>query len=184
MFHDNRKVTISGIIPRNDEWNNKAELVNNHLKEMCKAANIDFIDNSKNFNPKKHLNNSKRHLNDKVSYKLSNILKVNYISSIYKWYDINKPFVNINSNDIISSNISDICTENVSKTAPPIRTPNLESEYCGNKLKFLRTSNLHRIIIAQINISSIRNKFEALVNEAMLTFLLYQKLKSPPQHNF
>ena len=83
MFHDNRKVTISGIIRRNDEWNNKAELVNNHLKEMCKSANIDFIDNSKNFNPKKHLNNSKLHLNDKGSYKLSNIL-VNYISSIYK----------------------------------------------------------------------------------------------------
>ena len=177
LFQDNRKVTISGIIPRNDEWNNKAELVNNHLKEMCKAANIDFIDNSKNFNPKKHLNNSKRHLNDEVSYKLNNILEVNYISSIYKWYDINQPFANINSNDIVSSNISDICTENVSKTAPPIRSPNLESEYCGNKLKSLRTSNLHRIIIAQINISSIRNKFEALVNEAMLTFLLYLKLK-------
>ena len=83
LFHDNRKVTISGIIPRNDEWNNKAELVNNHLKEMCKFSNIDFIDNSENFNPKKHLNNSKLHLNDKGSYKLSNIV-VNYISSIYK----------------------------------------------------------------------------------------------------
>ena len=83
LFHDNRKVTISGIIPRNDEWNNKAELVINHFKKMCKSANIDFIDNSKNFNPKKHLNNSKLHLNDKGSYKLSNIL-VNYISSIYK----------------------------------------------------------------------------------------------------
>ena len=31
LFHDNRNVTI---IPRNDEWNNKAELVKNHLKEM------------------------------------------------------------------------------------------------------------------------------------------------------
>ena len=47
LFHDNRKVKISGIIPRNDEWNNKAELVNNQLKEMSKSANIDFIDNSK-----------------------------------------------------------------------------------------------------------------------------------------
>ena len=82
-FHDNRKVTISAIISRNDEWNNKAELVNNHLKKMCKSANIDFIDNSKKFNPKKHLNNSKLHLNDKGSYNLSNIL-VNYKSSIYK----------------------------------------------------------------------------------------------------
>ena len=71
--------------------------------------------------------------------------------------------MNINSNDI-TSNISDVSTESVSKTAPPIRNPNLESEYFGNKLKSLRTSNLHRIIIAQININSIRNKFKALVN--------------------
>ena len=125
---------------------------------MCKSANIDFIDNSKNFNPKKHLNNSKLHLNDKGSYKLSNIL-VNYISSIYKWYDINKPFVNINSNDIVS-NKSDVCTDSVSKTSPPIRNLNLKPEYFGNKLKSLRTTNLHRIIIAQININSIRNKFK------------------------
>ena len=124
LFHDNRKVTISGVIPRNDEWNSKTELANNHLKEMCNSANIDFIDNSKNFNSKKHLNNSKLHLNDKRSYKLSNIL-VNYISSIYKWYDINKPFANINSNDV-TSNISDVCTESFSNTAPHIRNPNLE----------------------------------------------------------
>ena len=101
----------------------RQELANNHLKEMCKSANIDFIDNSKNFNSKKHLNNSKLHLNDKRSYKLSNVL-VNYISSIYKWY-INKPFVNINSNDV-TSNISDVCTESFSNTAPHIRNPNLE----------------------------------------------------------
>ena len=50
---------------------------------MCKSTNIDFIDNSKHFNPKKHLINSNLHLNDKGSYKLNNIL-VNYISSIYK----------------------------------------------------------------------------------------------------
>ena len=50
---------------------------------MHKSSNTDFIDNSKNFNPKKRLHNSKLHLNDKGSYKLSNIV-VNYISSIYK----------------------------------------------------------------------------------------------------
>ena len=71
--------------------------------------------------------------------------------------------MNINSNDVLSI-ISDICTESVSKTTTSIQNPNLEPEYFGNKLKSLRTSNLHRIIIAQINIDSIRNKFEALVN--------------------
>ena len=57
---------------------------------MCKSVNVDFIDNNKNYDPKKKLNNSKLHLNNKGSDKLSNIL-VNYICSINKWYDINKP---------------------------------------------------------------------------------------------
>ena len=69
MFHNNRKVAVSGIIPRNDEWNNNAELVNNHLREMRKSVNIDFIDNGKNFNPKYCLNNGRLHLNDEGSYK-------------------------------------------------------------------------------------------------------------------
>ena len=30
-----------------DKWNNKAKLVNHHLKETCKSGNTDFIDNSK-----------------------------------------------------------------------------------------------------------------------------------------
>ena len=77
-------------------------------------------------------------LNDKRSYKLSKIL-VNYISRIYKWYDINKSFVNINSNNI-TSNIGDVCTESVSRTVPPAGNPNLESEYFRNKLKFLPSS--------------------------------------------
>ena len=54
LFHNNRKVAVSGIIPRNDEWTNNAELVNNHLREMRKSVNIDFIDNGKNFNLKKN----------------------------------------------------------------------------------------------------------------------------------
>ena len=74
LLSENRKVTISGIIPRNDQWNFKAEEVNNHMKEMCACAKIDYIDNFQNFNPRKHLNNSRLHLNDKGSYKLNNIL--------------------------------------------------------------------------------------------------------------
>ena len=36
MVSEKRKVTVSGIIPRNDEWNKKAEEVNQHLKNVCK----------------------------------------------------------------------------------------------------------------------------------------------------
>ena len=66
--------------------------------------------------------------------------------------------MNINRNDI-TSNISDVCTESISKTVLPMKNPNLKSEFFGNKQNSLRTSHLHTIIIAQINISSIRNKF-------------------------
>ena len=45
LLSENRKVTISGIIPRNDHWNIKAEEVKNHMKEMCASAKIDYIDN-------------------------------------------------------------------------------------------------------------------------------------------
>ena len=41
--------------------------------------------------------------------------------------------MNINSNDI-TTNISDVCTESISKSVPPIGNPNLEPEYFGNKL--------------------------------------------------
>ena len=87
--------------------------------------------------------------------------------------------MNINSNGI-TSNISAACTESVSKTAPPIRNPNLKPEYFGNKLKSLCTSNIDRIIIAQININSIRNRFEALVNEVRgnVDILMISKTKT------
>ena len=57
--------------------------MNDHLKEMCESSSIDFIDNGKNFNPKRHLNNSKLHLNDRGSYKLGNVF-IDYIANVHK----------------------------------------------------------------------------------------------------
>ena len=74
LLSENWKVTISGIIPRNNQWNNKAEQVNNHLKEMCSSVNMEYIDHFKNFNLGRHLNNSKLHLNVKGSWKRNNYL--------------------------------------------------------------------------------------------------------------
>ena len=91
--------------------------------------------------------------------------------------------MNINSNDI-TSNISDVSTESVSKTIPPIRNPNLEPEYFGNKLNSLRKSNLHRIITAQINTNSIRNKFEALVNGVRGNVDILMTSKTKTDDNF
>ena len=41
---------------------------------------------------------------------------------------------------------------------------NNPNEFFGENLKSRRIANLNRIIIAQININSVRNKFEALVS--------------------
>ena len=60
----------------------KAEELNYHLKGMCKAASIDYIDKS-SFNPKKHLNNSKLHLSEKGSYKFNSVF-LNYITTLSK----------------------------------------------------------------------------------------------------
>ena len=63
-----RKVTISAIIPRNDEWNNKAAEVNEYLRNMCKESEIPFNDLGKRINPRKHLDRSKLHLIEKGSF--------------------------------------------------------------------------------------------------------------------
>lgn len=68
---------------RNDECNKNTEEVNHHLKDMSKIALTDYIDNS-SFNPKKHLNNSKFHLNEKGSYKISSIF-LNNVTNLFKY---------------------------------------------------------------------------------------------------
>ena len=61
-------VSISSIIPRNDNWNKVME-VNSYLKDLCEGNYIPFINNT-TINAKKHLNNSRLHLNAKGSNKL------------------------------------------------------------------------------------------------------------------
>ena len=83
LLSESRKVTISGIIPRNEQWNDKVEQVNKHLKEICSSVNMDYIDHFKNFSLKRNLDNSKLHLNEKGSWKVNNIF-VSYLSDSFK----------------------------------------------------------------------------------------------------
>ena len=65
-----RSATISGIILRNDQWNNKVREVNDSLAGICENDNISFIDDSRSIDSRKNVNNSKLHLNIKGSNKL------------------------------------------------------------------------------------------------------------------
>ena len=70
VMTEDRSVAISGIILRNDQWNNKVREVNDSLAGMCENDNILFIDRSRSMDSRKSLNNSKLHLNIKGSNKL------------------------------------------------------------------------------------------------------------------
>ena len=56
-------VSISSIIPRNDNWNNKVMEVNSYWKDLCEGNDIPFI-SSTTINPQKYLN-SRVQLNSK-----------------------------------------------------------------------------------------------------------------------
>ena len=60
---DGNTATVSGIVPKLDELNNKANEVNRRLLLMCKERNISFLSHDESIDPSKHLNKSKLHLN-------------------------------------------------------------------------------------------------------------------------
>ena len=73
LMYVERKVTISRIISRNDELNNKAAEVNEYLRNVCKQSEKPCIDHGKRIYPRKHLSSSKLHLNEKGSFILGKI---------------------------------------------------------------------------------------------------------------
>ena len=53
------KISISLIVPRNDNLNNKASEVNSRLTHTCAERNIPYIDHTNSIQPENHLNESK-----------------------------------------------------------------------------------------------------------------------------
>lgn len=102
LVNDKRKITIPSIIPRDDEWNNKAGEVNDQLKEMRQNAGIN-LDYRNQLSAKKHLSNSKLDLNEMRSTKLSSLF-LSYILESHKWHDIRSPKSDISK---IGDNIDD-----------------------------------------------------------------------------
>ena len=58
---EKRSVSISDVVPCNDDLNNKASEVNRELSRMCKKEKLPFLDHS-NINSRAHLNKSRIHL--------------------------------------------------------------------------------------------------------------------------
>ena len=64
LKNDDNTVTVSGIVPRLGDLDNKANEVNRRLVLMCKERNISFLSHDESIDPSKHLNESKLHLNN------------------------------------------------------------------------------------------------------------------------
>ena len=69
VANDNLQVTVSSIVPQNDQWSKKVYEVNKILLNLCKDVNIPFISHSA-IDAKRNLNNSKLHLNIRGCRKL------------------------------------------------------------------------------------------------------------------
>ena len=46
-----RGVSISGITVRKDKYQNKAQEINDQVRDLYQAKNLDFIDHSKSIKP-------------------------------------------------------------------------------------------------------------------------------------
>ena len=135
--------------------NNKANEVNNQLQEVSQNASIELLGYCNNLSPKKHLNCSKLYLNEKGSAKRSSLF-LNYNLESHKWYDTRR------TNSDISKIVYDTDESQLLTYSSTI--PFSSSIFFGKKFMYLNLNNIHHLIIAFININSIRNKFDALVS--------------------
>ena len=78
---DTNLVVISGIIPRNDSFNNKANQVNSLLQNECNSRNMPYISHE-SINPRRNLNRDRLHLNVSGTKQVVRNY-INFLNSIY-----------------------------------------------------------------------------------------------------
>ena len=142
--------------------NDKVIAVNNILKPVCKLNGLRFIDNSNIcteilFEDSLHLNNdSKVILANNVIYVLNRFILRN--EKIYNGSSMNDFLLkaNVYNDNYETSNISN--SSEIKETYPSIC-----DDVVGNPdLRTLRKKNLNKLIIAHLDVTSLRNKLEFL----------------------
>ena len=63
LKHKDNKISVSLIVSRNDNLNNKANEVNCRLVHMSAEQNIPYINHTNSIQPENHLNESNLHFN-------------------------------------------------------------------------------------------------------------------------
>ena len=121
------------------------------MKDLCQEKNLHYIDQSNSINTR-HLNGSKLHLNVKGT-KGTKILFSNFveaISNILLWHSITHNLTDSNCVPMIDA-----------YKVEPMNMKGIES------LKAIQKHNLNRIVVTHLNINSLRNKFDYLIEQIM-----------------
>ena len=136
-------LSVSNIVLRTDNplLNHKGCEVNSHLKDLCVERNLYLIDSTKMFKSH-HLNKGKLYLTRK-GFKLLKVMFIRQLPHVFKWQE----------NDIPSLNLEE-CRSRVSNVT--------QANDCISVLKTIRIDNSSKFIFADININSIKNKFDFL----------------------
>ena len=147
------------MISRGDKLSEKAKKVNIHLQGKCTAENFAIIQHT-NINSMLDLFLDKLHPNKKGQ----GILKGNFRRIIndckFRCFSQGDDIITQNSN--ISLNATRNTTGNASSSSLLINSNNSEEKDSQSFLKDIRINNINRLIIGQLNINSLRNKFEQL----------------------
>ena len=145
----NTKIAFSSITIRKDKKGIDKNVVetNARLKNYCSQKKLDYIENTNI--KEEHLGVKKLHLNKRGNSLLAtNFLR--YLRSTF-W-------------DNLTSGYSEL--QNAEYKSIPVLHEQMSGDGDSFKsLKEVRLKNLNRIVLAHLNINSLRNKFDALVEQ-------------------
>ena len=185
LKNEENEIIVSLIVPRNDNLNNKVNEVNDRLRHLCDKNNFRYIDHTDTIIPEEHLYGN-LHLNRSGVIEIARNFTL-FLNDLY-WYNYNgsdsisyhqgneknnqeyRSIVENIDNERGISDISDVSQNSIRWEHEDSNFVN-ETESLINKsfldphsvLKTIRSKNLNRLIIAQLNINSLRNKFDSLV---------------------
>ena len=145
----NCDVSISGITAMNDQYQKKAADVNRELKENCHEKNLQFLDHG-NTITLRHLNASKLHLNKRGTQVLSNVFA--------------EAICNITNCQFLSHSLaSDHRKNRNTNDYNESKAKSKVGAISASNLNAVRKRKINRLIMGQLNINFLRNKFASLV---------------------
>ena len=166
------EILVSSIVPRRDNLNGKGRRqVINNLQKLCVENSFAFVNHS-NIKPRQHCNFRGVHLNTAGS----KILAENFIlaPSRQTWLGI------IQDNGALTETVSG--TESNSELAKNLLEDTLESKRDNHDndenisfpfLKEIKSEHPRNLFFRQLNVNSIRNKFESVRKIIQNTFDIF-----------